>query len=136
MRYKQKEAVPPSPPKFDAGFDCELPPNARTELGAPRRPRTLGHWRPASLEPGAQRRLILLAIVALMTIAGAIAYWSQQKTAAKAVSAQPELTPAPLLVAQLWSAPRVCPYKAASFSLSACPVQRAALIGRHVALDR
>jgi len=35
-----------------------------------------------------------------MTIAGAIAYWPQQNTAAKAVSAQPQLTPAPALVPQ------------------------------------
>jgi len=35
----------------DAGYDTELPEQARTELVAPKRPRILGRKTPASLKP-------------------------------------------------------------------------------------
>jgi len=53
-------------------FDTELPPRARTELVAPRRPRILGRKTPATLpEPSAKGPLYLVLLVAAMVIGGA-----------------------------------------------------------------
>jgi len=62
-------------------FDTELPPSARTELVAPRRPRILGRKTPATLpEPSTKGPLYLVLLVAAMVIGGAATtLWRQQE---------------------------------------------------------
>jgi hypothetical protein len=79
-------------PRFSTDeFDCELPPEVRTELVAPKRPRILG--RPVKVPPG--RRVIVLAVLVLVLAVGVVvAFWSWQRqsetsAAAPVLPAQP-----------------------------------------------
>ena len=57
-------------PRFDAGYECELPSGVRTELvGAPpKRPRILGSPQPATREPAAKGWLLLGALFAVLIV--------------------------------------------------------------------
>jgi hypothetical protein len=79
-------------------FDCELPPEALTELVAPRRPRILGRSGPIPQRSKASLYFVLL--MASIVIGGAvITLWHQGQTAERASStkaiSQPALTPTP-----------------------------------------
>jgi hypothetical protein len=67
-----------TPPGYDAGYECELPPDVRTELVAPKRPRILGRSKKVVLEPALKTRLSLVLLVAALVIGGlVINLWRQ-----------------------------------------------------------
>jgi len=55
-------------PRYDAGYDCELPADERTELVARERPRILGRKTPATLEPPIIWSLDLALLIAVMIV--------------------------------------------------------------------
>jgi hypothetical protein len=83
-----------------AGYDCELPPDARVELGDPRRPRILGRKTQSRLKPAPKWPLYLAAFVAVLIIGAAV--WRQQNGAERAKIDQgislPTATPQPTIV--------------------------------------
>ena len=79
-------------------FDCELPPDVRTELNRPKRPRILGRQKTATLNAGANWPLYLVLLVCAATLGGSIATWRQVETAERARNkaiSQPSLAPQP-----------------------------------------
>jgi hypothetical protein len=40
-----------TPPRYDEGYECELPPEVRTELHRPKRARILGRPKPTRIAP-------------------------------------------------------------------------------------
>jgi hypothetical protein len=85
-------------------YDCELPPEVRTELNRPKRPRILGRPKPATLNPGAKWPLYLVLLFCALVLGGALySSWRQWDTAErardKAISQPlaPQPTPAPTL---------------------------------------
>src|SRR5262249_54844955 len=68
-------------PHYRAGYDCELPPNIRSELVTPRRPRILGRLKPATLQSAAKGPLYLALLMAIVVVAGSIATWRRAQTA-------------------------------------------------------
>jgi len=68
------------PSRYDAGYDCELPPEVRTELNRPKRPRILGWSKTVALEPALKARLYLLLLIAALLIGGAASnLWRQSR---------------------------------------------------------
>ena len=69
-----------TPPRYDAGYECKLPPEVRSEFVAPRRPRILGRQNPATIQPGARRALYLALLISALVLGGAAtALWRQSK---------------------------------------------------------
>jgi hypothetical protein len=86
-----------TPPGYDAGYECELPPHVRTELVAPRRPRILSLQRSDSLKPAVKWPLYLAVLVAVIIIGAVALLWRQQgaeRAKTNQAIAQP-LTPQP-----------------------------------------
>src|SRR5262245_12799894 len=71
-------------PRYDNGYDCELPPDMRSELGAPRRPRILRRKTQSRLKPAAKWPLYLAVFIAVMVVGGLIATWRREDTAERA----------------------------------------------------
>ena len=102
-----------TPPRYDAGYECELPPNVRAELVSPKRARILGRSKTATLDPAVKGRLYLTIFVALMVIGGAIATWRQGETAERArtkaisqpLAPQPAPRPTPIPPTQVVPTP-------------------------------
>jgi len=95
-------APPTSQRRFDAGYECELPPHVRTEFGRfPRRPRILGRSGGCrtTLNPEAKWPLYLVLLGCTIVIGGSIATWRQGETAErardKAISQSLALQPTP-----------------------------------------
>src|SRR5215510_13009087 len=86
-------------PKTPPGYECELPPEVRTELNRPKRRRILGRPKPAALNPGAKLPLYLVLLGCTIVIGGSIATWRQGETAErardKAISQSLALQPTP-----------------------------------------
>ena len=76
-------------------FDCELPPDVRTELNRPKRPRILGRQKTATLNAGANWPLYLVLLGCALVIGGSLATWRQGQTAERARKAISQPTPAP-----------------------------------------
>jgi len=116
-----KTVPPTSQNRFYAdGYDCELPPDVRTLLLGPRRPRILGRPKPA---PPATRLPTWLLALAAVILLGALVIWStsQRKPAHGQVSAPgPIMTPTPAIIPRSDTAPRAV--------LVQLPVPRAELI--------
>jgi hypothetical protein len=96
--------------RFDAGYDCELPPDVRTELFAPRRPRILGRKTSPGLNPAAKWPLYLVLLIAIVVVGGTIATWRQEqntertnKAISQPLAPQPTPTPVPT--------PELSPYR-------------------------
>lgn len=84
-----------------ADYDCELPPDVRTELFAPRRPRILGHKTQSRRNSRAYWPLYLVLLIAIVVVGGTIATRRQEPTAErtnKAISQPlaPQPTPIPI----------------------------------------
>jgi hypothetical protein len=82
-------------PHYDAGYDCELLPDVRTELVAPKRPRILGPKRTAAANPALKRRLYLMLLIAVMIVGGVALLWCQEQTAERAKTNQAISLPTP-----------------------------------------
>jgi hypothetical protein len=84
-------------PRYDAGFDCELPPDVRTELVAPKRPRILGRKTPATLKSAVNWPLYLALLIAALIVGSVALSWRQEKTVERAKTNQAisQPTPAP-----------------------------------------
>jgi hypothetical protein len=106
-------------PRYDAAdFDCELPPNQKSELlGAPpKRPSILGPPQPTTPQPAASRRRVQLAVLITVIVVGAISTMLRHldtehaKTNSAPLAPQPALAPSPVPAAtphwQQASAPR------------------------------
>lgn len=90
------------PSRYDAGYDCELPPEVRTELNRPKRPRILGWSKTVALEPALKARLYLLLLIAALLIGGAASNLWRQREAERTKTNQaisqplaPQPTPTP-----------------------------------------
>ena len=110
-----------------ADYDCELPPDVRTELFAPRRPRILGHKTQSRLNSGAYWPLYLVLLIAIVVVGGTIATWRQEPTAErtnKAISQPlaPQPTPTPIMLL----AQRGPSLARAAAQSSTCPLPRTA----------
>jgi hypothetical protein len=82
-------------PRYDAGYECELPPDVHTELVAPKRPRKLGPKRSATLNPAVTRPLYLTLLFAVMIVSGVALLWRQEQTAERAKTSKAILQPTP-----------------------------------------
>ena len=85
---------------YGAGYDTELPPNARDELITPRRPRILERKKPIELNPSAPAiPWYFLFFVALVLVGGVAGHlwrqWEAERTISQPVPA-PHPSPAPL----------------------------------------
>jgi len=71
-----------TPPGYDAGYECELPSDVRTELVAPKRPRILGRKISATLNPAVAVKwpLYLTLLIAVMIVGGVALLWRQEQT--------------------------------------------------------
>ena len=67
--------------RYDPGYDCEPPPNVRSELVAPRRPRILGRKTQSRLKPAGKWPLYLAVLIAVVVVGGLIATWRQENSA-------------------------------------------------------
>src|SRR6516164_1435368 len=56
--FDTRGVTPPPPPRCDAGYECEPPPEVQAELVRPRRPRILGRKRSPGLNPAAKMAVI------------------------------------------------------------------------------
>ena len=109
------------PPRYDAGYECELPPGVRSELVAPRRPRILGDSKRATLDGPAVKGRLYLLLLALMIGAAAATSWYQwnaerarsRQAISQSLAPQPAPTPDPAVNtwrAQLAGHPEQFPY--------------------------
>jgi hypothetical protein len=76
-------------------FDCELPPDALTELVAPRRPRILGRKPSHGLNRTAKWPLYLAAIIAAVVVGATVASWRRDGTTERAKTSKAILEPTP-----------------------------------------
>jgi hypothetical protein len=74
-------------------FECELPPEVRTELVAPKRPRILG--RPVK-GPHGHRGLVLTVLMLLLIAGVVVALWNWQRRPVPPASVAPTAQPASL----------------------------------------
>jgi hypothetical protein len=83
-------------PRFDAGYECELPIHTRTQFGMPpKRPRILGPPQPTTRQPKAKGPLYLVLLIAALVIATATTNLLRQSTAERAKTNQAISPPAP-----------------------------------------
>jgi hypothetical protein len=101
-------APPPSQRRFDAGYECELPPGVRAELISPRRPPILPTEDPSVRcripKPESKDAFYFVLTICLITLAGALyTSWRQWETTrvktksaiSQTVAPQPAPTPTP-----------------------------------------
>jgi hypothetical protein len=99
-RFQSFDTENPAP-RYDNGYDCELPPDMQSELGAPRRPRILGRKTQSKLNLGANWPLYLVPLIAIVVVGATIATWRQEQNTErtnKAISQPlaPQPTPSPI----------------------------------------
>ena len=97
------QSVPPPPPGYDNGYECELPADVRTELVEPRRPRILGRNTQSRLNPATKWPLYLVVLIAVVIVRGVATTWRQEWTAERAKTSKaitqplaPQPTPTPI----------------------------------------
>jgi hypothetical protein len=79
------------PTRFEASYDCELPEDARRELGEPKRPAILR--RPPVLSHSSSWKWIGAFALTLIILAGVIVHYTQQQQSPAAAPVQPRPTP-------------------------------------------
>jgi len=115
-----------TPSRSQADYECELPPEVRTELNRPKRPRILGRSKAATLKAGVKWPLYLAAVIAVLIIGTTV--WRQRDTAERAKTnkaiSQP-LAPQPASVPASTSGPTV---SGREYLANNPPVPRAVLV--------
>jgi hypothetical protein len=92
QEFEYPGAVGSTPPRYDAGYECEPPPDVRAELGRPRRAQIL---KQPSDRPAPDPQALMLRFVVLAVIAGGIANWLHPAGASRALAIHVEPSPVP-----------------------------------------
>src|SRR5215469_8497045 len=93
-----------TPPRYDAGYDCEPPPDVREELRHPRRARIL-HRTERGARAGIWKWVFAVGLCALILVCVIAHYGQQRESATPAVKAMPTPHPAPTSAATPVSLP-------------------------------